>query len=46
MVLQLAAAQRKKQARKQASYGQRPYKSMLRHTIVSAHDYTHTVGYL
>ena len=42
MVLQLAAAERtKKKACKQASYWQCPYKSMLRHTIVSPHNYTH-----
>ena len=42
MVLQLAAAKRKKKARKQANYWQCPYKSILRHhTIVSAHAYTH-----
>ena len=39
MVLQFAAAKKEKTP-KQASYWQWPYESMLRHTIVSAHDYT------
>ena len=37
MVLQLAATERKKKARKQMSYWQCPYKSVLRHTMPILH---------